>query len=132
MEWQLNRRDLGSSKMGMEDLASEIEADEIKQIQPVWRQVRLLFDRDFRERFLTNIRTKKAQALFSSPRRRTDSKPEFRFKGRKMLLNLFADNKRICLPLRIGQHRFRRLEPRYGRVGEGGFSAGADRAAPGE
>ena len=51
----------------MEDLAIyEIEADEIKRIQAVQRQVRILFDRDFRERFLSDIRTKKVRASFSS------------------------------------------------------------------
>ena len=51
----------------MEDLAFyEIEADEIKQIQPVWRQVRILFDQDFQKRFPEQIsRTKKGRALFS-------------------------------------------------------------------
>jgi hypothetical protein len=62
-----------AARWGMEDLAIyEIEADEIKQIQPVWRQVRI---------------------LFVSQDDVSGSKPEFEFKGRKMLLNLFADNK---------------------------------------
>ena len=43
-----------AARWGMKDLAIyEIEADEIKQIQPVWRRVWLLFDHDFRERFLS-------------------------------------------------------------------------------
>ena len=37
-----------AARWGMKDLAIyEIEADEIKQIQPVWRRVRLLFDAIF-------------------------------------------------------------------------------------
>ena len=79
----------------MEDLAIyEIEADEIKQIQPVWRQVRILFDRDFRERFLSKYPDERGSGvIFVSKGEGPDSEPEVEFKGRKMLLNLFADNK---------------------------------------
>src|SRR5882724_6200564 len=84
-----------AARWGMEDLAIyEIEADEIKRIQPVWRQVRMLFDRDFRERFLSKYPDEKGSGvIFVSKGEGPDSKPEFEFKGRKMLLNLFADNK---------------------------------------
>ena len=84
-----------AARWGMEDLAIyEIEADEIKQIQPVWRQVRILFDRDFRERFLSKYPDEKGSGvIFVSKSEGPDAKPEFEFKGRKMLLNLFADNK---------------------------------------
>jgi hypothetical protein len=58
-----------AARWGMEDLAIyEIEADEIKRIQPVWRQVRMFFDRDFRERFLGKYPDEKGRALFSSPK----------------------------------------------------------------
>ena len=82
-------------KWGMEDLAIyEIEADEIKRIQPVWRQVRLLFDRDFKERFLKNYPDEKGSGvIFVSQADVPGSKSEFEFKGRKLFLNLFADNK---------------------------------------
>ena len=92
----------------MKDLAIyEIEADEIKRIQPVWR-VWLLFDDDFRERFLSKYPDEKGSGvIFVSKGEGPDSKPELEFKGHKMLLNLFADNKpNICLLLRIGRHRF--------------------------
>jgi hypothetical protein len=84
-----------ASKWGMEDLAIyEIEADEIKRIQPVWRQVRLLFDRDFKERFLKNYPDEKGSGvIFVSQADVPGSKPEFEFKGRKLFLTLFADNK---------------------------------------
>jgi hypothetical protein len=84
-----------AARWGMEDLAIyEIEADEIKQIQPVWRQVRILFDRDFHERFLSKYPDEKGSGvIFVSKGEGPDSKPELEFKGRKMLLNLFADNK---------------------------------------
>jgi hypothetical protein len=84
-----------AARWGMEDLAIyEIEADEIKRIQPVWRQVRLLFDRDFRERFLSKYPDEKGSGvIFVSQNDVTAGKPEFEFKGHKLLLNLFADNK---------------------------------------
>lgn len=84
-----------AQKWGIEDLAIyEIEKDEIKRIQPVWRQVRLLFDRDFRERFLKEYPDEKGSGvIFVSQNDVTAGKPEFEFKGHKLLLNLFADNK---------------------------------------
>jgi hypothetical protein len=57
-----------ASKWGMEDLTIyEIEADEIKRIQPVWGQVRLLFDRDFKARFLKNYPDEKGSGVISFP-----------------------------------------------------------------
>jgi hypothetical protein len=84
-----------AQKWGIEDLAVyEIEKDEIKQIQPVWRQVRLLFDQDFQKRFLKEYPDEKGSGvIFVSQNNVTAGKPEFEFKGRKLLLNLFADNK---------------------------------------
>ena len=84
-----------AQKWGIEDLAIyEIEADEIKQIQPVWRQVRMLFDQDFQKRFLKEYPDEKGSGvIFVSQNDVTAGKPEFEFKGRKLLLNLFADNK---------------------------------------
>src|SRR5919106_6968994 len=53
-----------AQKWGIEDLTIfEIERDEIKQIQPVWRSVRLLFDRDFRQRFLKEYPDEKGSGV---------------------------------------------------------------------
>jgi hypothetical protein len=84
-----------AARWGMKDLAIyEIEADEIKRIQPIWRRVWLLFDEDFRKRFLSKYPDEKGSGvIFVSKGEGPDSKPELEFKGRKMLLNLFADNK---------------------------------------
>ena len=84
-----------AARWGMKDLAVyEIEADEIKRIQPVWRRVWLLFDEDFRKRFLSKYPDEKGSGvIFVSKGAGPDSKPELEFKGHKMLLNLFADNK---------------------------------------
>ena len=45
-----------AARWGMKDLAIyEIEADQIKRVQPVWRRVWLLFDENFRKRFLSKF-----------------------------------------------------------------------------
>jgi hypothetical protein len=81
-----------AARWGMQDLAVyEIEKDEIKRIQPVWRRVWLLFDEDFRKRFLSKYPDEKGSGVIFVSNH--DSKPEFEFKGHRMLLNLFADNK---------------------------------------
>jgi len=83
-----------AARWGMKDLAIyEIEADQIKRVQPVWRRVWLLFDHDFRERFLSKYPEEKGSGVIFVSRGGRGSKPEFEFKGHKMLLNLFADNK---------------------------------------
>ena len=84
-----------AARWGMKDLAIyEIEADQIKRVQPVWRRVWLLFDEDFRKRFLTKYPDEKGSGvIFVSKHEGPDSKPEFEFKGHKILLTLFADNK---------------------------------------
>ena len=61
---------------------------------PFWRRVSVLFDEDFRKRFLSKYPDqKRSGVIFVSKREEPDSKPELEFKGHKMLLNLFADNK---------------------------------------
>ena len=82
-------------KYGMADLAIlEIEADQITRVHPIWRQIRLLFDRDLQERFLSKYPDEKGSGvIFVSQSEGPDAKPDFEFKGRKVLLNLFADNK---------------------------------------
>lgn len=76
----------------MKDLAIyEIDADQIKRVQPVWRRVWLLFDQDFRKRFLSKYPDEKGSGVIFVANH--DSKREFEFKGHKMVLNLFADNK---------------------------------------
>ena len=58
-----------AARWGMKDLAIyEIEADEIKRIQPVWRRVWLLFDRDFRERFLSKYPDEKGSGVIFVPK----------------------------------------------------------------
>jgi hypothetical protein len=73
-------------RWGRKDLAIyEIEADEIKRVQPVWRQVWLLFNDDFRKRFLSKYPDEKGFGVnFVSKYEGYDSKPEFQFNGHKM------------------------------------------------
>src|SRR5215831_9134433 len=53
-----------AARWGMKDLAIyEIERDEIKRIQPVWRRVWLLFDEDFRKRFLSKYPDEKGSGI---------------------------------------------------------------------
>jgi len=82
-------------KWGIEDLSIiEIEKDEIKRIQPVWQQVRILFDKDFKERFLKKYPDEKGLGvIFVSQWDGSQAKPDFELKGRKLVLHLFADNK---------------------------------------
>jgi hypothetical protein len=83
-----------AARWGMKDLAIyEIEADQIKRVQPVWRRVWLLFDEDFRKRFMSKYPDEKGSGIIFVSKGGPDAKPEFEFKGHKMLLNLFADNK---------------------------------------
>ena len=83
-----------AARWGMQDLAIyEIEKDEIKRIQPVWRAVYPLFNRDFQKRFLSKYPDEKGSGVIFVSKGGPGSKPEFEFKGHKMLLNLFADNK---------------------------------------
>jgi hypothetical protein len=82
-------------KWGMEDLAIyEIQNDAIKRVQPIWRSVRQYFERDFHDRFLSKYPDEKASGIkFVSEEGKPEAEPELRFKGRKLILNLFADNK---------------------------------------
>ena len=83
-----------AARWGIKDLAIyQIEADQIKRVQPVWRRVWLLFDEDFRKRFMSKYPDEKGSGVIFVSKGGPDSKPEFEFKGHKMLLNLFADNK---------------------------------------
>jgi hypothetical protein len=82
-------------KWGMEDLAIyEIEKDEVKGVQAIWQEVRKLFDQDFRERFLKRYPDEKGSGVtFISGGEEPGGNADLEFKGRKLILNLFADNK---------------------------------------
>lgn len=81
-------------KWGIDELAIyEIENNKIKRVQPIWREVRKYFDRDLKERFLKKYPKESDYYTFVSEKIEDAGGREIEFKGRKLLLNLFADNK---------------------------------------
>jgi len=114
-------------KWGMEDLAIyEIKGDQVTGVQAIWQEVRKLFDQDFRERFLKRYPDEKASGvIFVSD----EQKPDLEFKGRKLVLNLFADNKpnlssgphwtaSLRAVWNIDQSKFEKLDFRPGPIEE--------------
>lgn len=80
-------------KWGMVDLkVYEIENDKTKRVHLVFREARKYFDRDFRSRFLKKYPKEKGNITFVFEAGEPNAEPEFEFKGRKLLLNLAADN----------------------------------------
>lgn len=61
--------------------------------QQVWRERRKYFARDFHERFLKKYPKELDNFTFVSDENEERGVQEMEFKGRKLLLNLFADNK---------------------------------------
>ena len=81
-------------KWGIVDLwVYEIDNDKVKRVHPVWREARKYFQRDFRARFLKKYPREPETIIFVSREREEQPRRDFEFKGRKLLLNLFADNK---------------------------------------
>jgi hypothetical protein len=73
-------------KWGIEDLVVyEIENDEVKRVQTIWPEVVKYFDRDWQTRFLKKY-PKEGSYTFVSGR------DDIKFKGDKLLLNIFAEN----------------------------------------
>lgn len=80
-------------KWGMDALAIyEIENDKVKRVQPVWREVRKYFERDFRQRFLKKYPKENDGFHFVSDVNEALGVQALEFKGRKLSVNLFADN----------------------------------------
>lgn len=77
-------------KWGDADLVVyEIANDKIKRAEKIWPLVVKYFDRDFRERFQKKY-PKESDYTFVADSSKAKS---FEFKGRTLLLNIFADNK---------------------------------------
>jgi hypothetical protein len=80
-----------AQKWGIGDLAVyEIENDKIKRVEKAWPEVEKYFDRDFKERFLKKYPKESDSYTFVSDR---GDEEVISFKGRKLVLNIFADNK---------------------------------------
>jgi len=83
-----------AAKWGSADLwIYEIENDKVKRVHPVFQAARKYFDRDFHERFLKKYPKESDNFTFVSDGNDERAVKEIEFKGRKVLLNLFADNK---------------------------------------
>lgn len=83
-----------AAKWGSSDLwVYEIENDKVKRVHPVFQEARKPFDRDFRDRFLKKYPKESGSFIFVSDGNEDRGVQEIEFKGRTLLLNLFADNK---------------------------------------
>jgi hypothetical protein len=85
------------AKWGIADLSIyEIANDKLKRTHPVFREARKYFDRDFHQRFLKKYPKEYDSYTFTSDPQEKES--DFEFKGRKLLLNLYAENKPNVAP----------------------------------
>jgi hypothetical protein len=83
-----------AGKWGSSDLwIYEIENDKVKRMHPVFQEARKCFDRDFQQRFLKRYPKESDHFIFVSDGNEERGVQEIEFTGRKVLLNLFADNK---------------------------------------
>jgi hypothetical protein len=83
-----------AAKWGTSDLwIYEIENDRVKRVHPVFKEARKYFDRDFKQRFLKKYPQESDSFTFVAEGNGPTGVPEVEFKGRKVSLNLFADNK---------------------------------------
>lgn len=76
----------------------ELESDKVKRVHPVLDEARKIFRKDFRERFLKKYPKEEETIIFVSSEGEENPVPEFEFKGRKLRLNLYADNKPNLAP----------------------------------
>ncbi len=91
------------AKWGIANLSVyEIANDKLKRTHPVFREAWEYFDRYFRQRFLKKYPKEYDQYTFVSHENETD----FAFKGRTLLLNLYAENKPSLAPVRFGRQNF--------------------------
>lgn len=83
-----------AAKWGSSDLwIYEIENDKVKRVHSVFAEARKYFDRDFKRRFLKKYPKESGGFIFVSDANEERGVREIEFKGRQVLLNLFADNK---------------------------------------
>jgi len=81
-------------KWGIVDLnVYDIENESVKRVQPVWREVKKVFERDFRSRFLKKYPDEYDSVTIVSEHGAERGKGDFRFDDRHLVLDLSADNK---------------------------------------
>jgi hypothetical protein len=87
------------AKWGIYDLSVyEIANANLKRTHPVFREARKYFDRDFHQRFLKKYPKEYDHYIFVSDRKEARGESDFEFKGRKVLLDLSAENKPNLAP----------------------------------
>lgn len=71
----------------------EIKDGAVARVQDIWPSVRKVFQKDFRERFLKAYPKEAETIIFVSDEGEENPRRDFQIKGRKVLLDVFADNK---------------------------------------
>jgi hypothetical protein len=76
----------------------ELDGDKVKRVHPVLDEVRKVFKKDFADRVRKKYPKEEETIIFVSGEGEEDPVPVFEFKGRKLILNFFADNKPNLAP----------------------------------
>jgi len=76
----------------------ELDGDAVKRVHSILDAVRKVFQKDFQERVHKKYPDETETIIFVSGEGEENPVPEFEFKGRKVVLNLFADNKPNLAP----------------------------------
>lgn len=71
----------------------ELKDGQLVRTHPIMDEVRKIFARDLRERLLKKYPKESETIILVSPEGEENPTPEFQIKGRKVLLDLYADNK---------------------------------------
>lgn len=85
----------------------ELEGDKVTRVHPVLDEARKIFRRDIQERLLKKYPQEAETILFVSGEDAASRSADFTFRGRKLTLDLFADNKPNLAP---GPHWTARLK----------------------
>jgi hypothetical protein len=76
----------------------ELDGDTVKRVHPVLEEARKFFQKDFQNRVLKKYPKEPETIILVSGEGEEDPVPEFEFKGRKLVLHLFAANKPNLAP----------------------------------
>lgn len=71
----------------------DLEDGQVARIHPIMDEARKIFAQDIRNRLLKKYPNESETIIFVSPEGEENPAPEFQIKGRKVILELFADNK---------------------------------------
>lgn len=76
----------------------DLDGDKVKRVHPVLDEVRKVFKKDFADRVRKKFPNEPESIIFVAGEGEEDPVPAFEFKGRKVSLNFFADNKPNLAP----------------------------------